>query len=228
VTGPVVGIAAGRYAEPRPWGELPIAGIPPAYVASVAAAGGLPVILPVGHAVDLLDVVDGVVLAGGVDLGVDPDRDAAEVALVVATRERGLPLLGVCRGLQVIAVTDGGSLLDDVPHVLPGTGHPVSVSPGSLLHGLVGPAPVVSSLHHQAPAQLSAGWRVTARAGDGVVEAAEWSGDGWPALGVQWHPEMDATGPALFGWLVGAARQLRREMYADSGAGIWAGRSPQS
>jgi putative glutamine amidotransferase len=200
-----VGIAAGHYAEPRPWGSLRVVGVPPTYVASVAAAGGRPVVLPPESGLDLLDVVDAVVLAGGVDLGDDDERDRAEVALVHASRAAGLPLLGICRGLQVIAVADGGSLADDVPHLLPETGHPVAVEPGSELSALVGAAPTVSSLHHQAPGVLGEGWRTTARAGDGVVEAAEWVADGWPALGVQWHPELDRTGPALFGWLVAAA-----------------------
>ncbi len=78
----------------------------------------------------------------------------------------------------------------------------MTTTPGSLIAALLGNYPTVSSLHHQAADRLGNGWSATAWAEDGVVEAAEWVGSDWPALGVQWHPELDATGPALFRWLV--------------------------
>ena len=122
-------------------------------------------------------------------------------------------MLGVCRGLQVQTVADGGSLIEDLgehlPHIRPETGHPVTTTPGSLTAALLGNYPTVSSLHRQAADRLGDGWSATARAEDGVVEAAEWVGSDWPALGVQWHPELDATGPALFGWLVKRAASPR-------------------
>lgn len=209
MSGPVIGIAGAGYDVPRPWGMLRVRGVPTAYVDALAAAGGRPLILPPGHAVDLLDLLDGVVLAGGDDIGLDPGRDRAEIALVHAARDRGLPLLAVCRGLQLAAVADGGSLVPDLAltHVLPDGGHPVTSIPGSLISSLLGTAPTVSSLHHQAVDRLGNGWRSTALAGDDVIEAAEWVGSQWPALGVQWHPELDVTGPALFGWLVGQAER---------------------
>lgn len=209
MSGPVIGIAGAGYDVERFWGTLAVRGVPTTYVNAVALAGGRPVILPPGHAVDVLDLVDGVVLAGGDNVGLDPDRDAAEIALVHAARDRRMPMLGVCRGLQVQMVADGGSLIEDLgehlPHIRPEIGHPVTTTPESLVAALLGNYPVVSSLHRQAPDRIGSGWSVTARAEDGVVEAAEWDGSDWPALGVQWHPEMDATGPALFRWLVKVA-----------------------
>lgn len=205
---PVVGIAGAGYVVPRFWGELPVRGIPTSYVDAVAAAGGRPVILPPGHAVDLLDTVDAVVLAGGDDIGADPARDEAEIALVRAARARDLPLLGVCRGLQLLAVADGGSLVPDLgpdlPHIKPEVGHPVELATGSVLGSLLGSGSVVSSLHHQGVATLGANWRATAWSADGLVEGAEW---GDRTVGVQWHPELDASGPALFGWLMATAGQ---------------------
>ncbi len=206
MSGPVIGIAGAGYVVPRFWGELPVRGVPTTYVDAVAAAGGRPLILPPGHAVDVLDLIDGVVLAGGDNVGLDPDRDRAEFALVHAARETGTPMLGVCRGLQVQTVADGGSLVEDLgehlPHIRPEIGHPVTTTSGSLTAALLGNYPTVSSLHRQAADRLGTGWSATAWAEDGVIEAVEWLGRDWPALGVQWHPELDATGHALFGWLV--------------------------
>ncbi len=208
MSGPVIGIAGAGYDVSRFWGTLGVRGVPTTYVDAVAAAGGRPLILPPGHGVDLLDVVDGVVLAGGDNVGDDPDRDRAEFALTHAARETGTPMLGVCRGLQVQTVADGGSLIADLgehlPHIRPEVGHLVTAEPGSLVATLLGGSHQVSSLHHQAVDRLGVGWAATAWAEDGVVEAAEWVGSSWPALGVQWHPELDATGLALFGWLVAA------------------------
>jgi len=203
---PLIGIAAAGYAVPRPWGDMPVVGTPLPYVEQVRDAGGRAVLLPPGHGVDVLDAVDAVVLAGGDDVGDDPARDEAEVALAHAARDSAVPLLGVCRGLQVLMVGDGGSLLPEVPHRLPGGTHPLTVTPGSRLAGLLGEAPSVNSLHHQAADRIGAGWLVTALAHDGVVEGVEWAGpEPWQALAVQWHPEMDPSGAALFGWLVDAA-----------------------
>lgn len=217
---PVVGIAGAGYVVPRFWGELPVRGVPTSYVAAVAAAGGRPVILPPGHAVELLDTLDAVVLAGGDDIGADLDRDEAEIALVHAARSRALPLLGVCRGLQLLAVADGGSLVPDLgadlPHVIPEAGHPVTTANGSVLASLLGADTAVSSLHHQGVATLGTGWQSTARTADGLVEGAEWVGS-WDALAVQWHPELDATGPALFGWLVAAATGRAEDLHLAGG-----------
>jgi putative glutamine amidotransferase len=223
---PVVGIVGHRYAVPRPHVVLDVTGTPRAYPDRVAAAGGRPLVLPAGRAVELLDLVDALVLTGGGDLDpatyggdpaaaldVQPERDADELALVrVAARQR-IPLLGVCRGLQVLVVAFGGSLVPDLTteHRLPDVGHEVRTAPESLVRGLLGANRRTTSLHHQAVADPGERWRVTAWADDGVPEAVEWAGPGdWPVLGVQWHPELDdPTGERLFAWLVGAALVAR-------------------
>jgi putative glutamine amidotransferase len=105
--------------------------------------------------------------------------------------------------------------------VAPDRGHEIRAAPGSLLESLLGAIPNVSSLHHQAVDRLGVGWRATARAGDGVLDAVGWIGEAtWPAIGFQWHPELDATGPALFGWLVerAAAKASTRQVRHSSGS----------
>ena len=197
-----------------------------AYVDALQIAGAIALMLPpdawvAEHPDDVLDGLDGLVLAGGGDLDpslygsaatardVDRGRDDAELALARTARDAGLPVLGVCRGAQVLAVLDGGGLVAEVPHVLPETLHRITAAAGSDCASLLGARTEVNSLHHQAIAGVGPGWRVTANADDGIVEAVEWEGTSWPALGVQWHPELDHTGPAVFGWLV--SRSLRRQ-----------------
>ena len=218
---PVVGIVGADHVVLRFWGELPVTGSPTSYVDAVLKAGGLPVVVPARAPLDVLDVVDALVLTGGGDVDpslyggdaatateVDPARDRAELALVRGAADQGLPVLGVCRGLQLLAVAFSGRLtgvLGD-SHVLPTSGHRVLLNPGSCLADLLGSSANVSSIHHQAIDETGPCWRVTARTADGVVEACEWAGPRpWPVLAVQWHPERDRTGPALFGWLVEAA-----------------------
>lgn len=223
---PVVGIVGHGYVVSRFFGDLAITGTPDTYVDRIAAAGGRPVLLPGATAVELLDVVDCLVLTGGGDLDptlyggppelgrdVDPARDAAEIALAHAAARAGVPLLGVCRGLQLLVVAFGGTLSGDLgmSHVLVDDGHPVRTWPDSLARRLLGERPHVSSLHHQAVADHGPCWRPTAWAADGIIEAAEWAGpDPWPALGVQWHPEIDGpVGDSLFAWLIEEGRQTR-------------------
>jgi putative glutamine amidotransferase len=223
--GPVVGVVGHGYHVPKSFGTLPVTGSPTWYFDGLVAAGARPVLLPGACAMDLLDVVDALVLTGGGDVdplrsGADPAlasevdriRDSCEIALVRAAAAIGVPMLGVCRGLQVLAVSFGGTLAAGVEHIRPGDGHNVTTAPDSVLHGLVGPRVHTSALHGQAVADPGPRWRPTAWADDGIIEAIEWTGGGWPALGVQWHPELswcedldDPTGPALFGWLRGVA-----------------------
>jgi putative glutamine amidotransferase len=222
---PVVGIVGHRYAVPRPRVLLDVTGTPRAYADRVASSGGRPVVLPAGRALDLLDLVDALVLTGGGDvdaglyggdpttaLDVDRARDDDEVALVRAAAVVGVPLLGVCRGLQVLTVAFGGTLIGHVgdAHRLPGSGHRVRSVPGSLVASVLGSEVVTTSLHHQAVDDPGPRWRVTGRTDDGVAEAVEWTGgEPWDVVGVQWHPELphDVTGDRLFGWLVGAAQR---------------------
>jgi len=206
---PVVGIAGEDLVVRKHFGDQRVAGAALAVVDGVRAAGGTPVVLPPGS--DDLHALDALVLTGGVDLGVDSLRDSNELELLGAARSVGLPTLGVCRGLQLMTVATGGALvaeLGDSHVVLPPGTHPIDTVPGSVVAGLV-PDGQVGSLHHQAVATYDTEcWRRAATAPDGVVEALEWTDQiAWPALGVQWHPELDHTGPAVFGWLVRVARR---------------------
>jgi putative glutamine amidotransferase len=226
--GPVIGVVGHGYVVPRPFGELPVTGTPTCYLDGLRSVGARSVLLPDAGAADLLDLVDGLVLTGGGDVDprryggdsepavdVDPARDDNEVALVRAAADAGIPLLGVCRGLQVLAVTFGGTLVPVVDHLRPQAGHDVTTAPGSLVRTVLGTRVHTSALHAQATADPGPCWRPTAWSHDGTVEAIEWATGGWPVIGVQWHPELawadpvahldDATGPALFGWLHEAA-----------------------
>lgn len=205
---PLIGIAGEALVVTKHFGEQAVVASPRLVVEAVRAGGGRAVVLPPGSGADELAGVDGLVLAGGVDLGADPGRDRDELALAHAARTAGLPTLGVCRGLQLLAVATGGTLEPDLgdSHLIapPGT-HPLLTVPGSTVAALV-PEGRVGSLHHQAVATHDDRWRRTATAPDGVVEALEWADQrDWPCLGVQWHPELDRTGPAVFGWLARAA-----------------------
>jgi putative glutamine amidotransferase len=205
------------------------------YAQAVSRAGGVPFVLPTldpSDAIDVLGAVDALILAGGGDVdpllygataheevdGVDVGRDCYEIALVGEATRRGLPVLGICRGLQVINVARGGTLVQHVPAV---TGedhrvtdrakepvHPVSVVTGTLLERILGADTVeVNSLHHQAVEVLGDGLAVAARAHDLTIEAVV-AVDGDRVVGVQWHPELLVLTPAgseLFDWLVDEA-----------------------
>jgi putative glutamine amidotransferase len=226
-----------RCDEAAPERELRL-GTP--YLRAVEAAGGLPVVLAPDDpetAVALLDRLDGVVFAGGPDLDpfaygagdrharlgpTDPVVDAAELALARAADERGLPLLGICRGLQALNVARGGTLhqhLDDHRQTAPAsdTTHTVAVAPGSHVAALTGGGTLaVNSFHHQAAAGLGLGLHAVAAAPDGTVEALE--DPARPFLvGVQWHAEALVARPAqlaLFEGLVAAASGARLALAA--------------
>ncbi len=174
----------------------------------------IPVSGPAGHAVELVGRVDGVLLTGGGDVaparyaapqqpettGVDLCRDEVEIELVRLACGRGLPVLAVCRGIQLLNVALGGSLIQDLPTADPPrpghmpqrwntAAHPVQLMPGTLLHRLLGPEVNVNSLHHRAVDMVAPGLRVAGRAPDGVIEAVEHSGARF-VVGLQWHPEM--------------------------------------
>ncbi|MFL6024362.1 MAG: gamma-glutamyl-gamma-aminobutyrate hydrolase family protein, partial [Marmoricola sp.] len=218
---PVVGVVGHGYLVPKPFGDLPVTGTPPTYPDAIWAAGGLPLILPPRQVPELLDLVDALVLTGGGDIDparyggtgeaeeVDPRRDADEIAVVHAAAEAGLPLLGVCRGMQILAVAFGGTLVGGLDHRLPEGGHEVRTADGSVVRQLLGATARTSALHRQAVLDPGPRWRATAWSHDGTNEALEPAVPGCAVLGVQWHPELsahehldDATGPALFGWLV--------------------------
>lgn len=187
------------------------------YVRAVAATGAVPLLLPVcsqvGSYQQMLSTVDGLLLSGGGDPDayhfgeqaapqqglVQPERDRMELYLTRAALKKGLPLLGICRGAQILAIAAGGKLYQDLaarekvqhqqqaPRSYPI--HRVSVSKNSLLYQITGKQSFrVNSLHHQAVRKLGAGMKVCAVADDGIIEAVELPSHRF-VLGVQWHPE---------------------------------------
>ena len=215
------------------------------YTDAVLRAGGVPVLLvpvPDPQVGALIDRIDGLVLSGGGDLdparygsttddtmfGIDFDRDQFEIELVRVGKARRLPTLAICRGLQVVNVALGGSLIEDIPREVGSADHTVigdevfnghqhvSLDPTCFVAKVVGTNDLqVNSIHHQAVREVAPGFRPVGWADDGVVEAIEFEDPEWTLLAVQWHPEYlsDADDPpslALFKALVdaAAARQL--------------------
>jgi putative glutamine amidotransferase len=196
------------------------------YLLALEAAGAMPVVLPpIGDAAAVLDRLDGVCLSGGPDLDpaaygapgrhpelgpTEPSLDAFELALARAARERGMPVLGVCRGAQALNVACGGTLHQHVPghrqsEAATRPTHDVHVDAGSRVARLLGAGrQAVNSFHHQAVDRLGAGLRAVAHAPDGTVEAIE--GEGF-LVGVQWHAEtLAAHGPLFEALVLAAAR----------------------
>ena len=226
---PVVGITS--YVEQARWGvwDVPAVVLPFRYVERVEAAGATAVVLPPAATSDaeVLDRLDAVVFAGGADLdpalydqpaherttGLRPERDAAEVPLMRAALDRDLPLLGICRGMQVLSVVSGGALEQHLPDVVGHEGHRpepgvygrhgVRLAPGSLAHRLLGDEVSVPSYHHQGLASAGS-LTVTGWADDESPEVVEDPTRRF-ALGVLWHPEA-GDDQRLFEALVGAAR----------------------
>lgn len=229
--GPVIGLTT--YREHAVWGvwrqraDL----LPVQYASAVEAVGGVPLLLPpvaaAGAAEALVARLDGLLVSGGADVdpgryGADahprtaqwrPDRDDWELALLDAAAAFDLPLLGVCRGMQLMAVHAGGTLDQHTPDVVGHEEHSpggdtfgttcVGTQPGSRLADLVGETVTVSCHHHQSVREAP-GFRIVAMAADGTLEAIEAPTDRF-CLGVQWHPEtVDDIG--LLAGLVAAAR----------------------
>jgi putative glutamine amidotransferase len=189
-----------------------------AYVAALTGAGLTPLIVPPLADADvdaLLGAVSGLVLSGGEDVAPDAYgaadagsqpphrmRDSTELALVRRARELRMPTLAICRGIQLANVAFGGTLVQDIPSRMPQAEshdqserrrervHAIAVDADSAIARALGGSRIdVNSSHHQSLDRIASGMRVVARAPDGVVEAAEWTGDDWWMLGVQWHPE---------------------------------------
>lgn len=225
----------------RTWDGGERTGVNAAYARAVLAAGGLPVILtplvdPAWTA-RLLDGIDGLLLTGGEDVApswygappsphleaVSPERDRFELALFAIARERGLPMLGICRGIQLINVALGGTLWQDLATERPGPvhhspdrhrterTHRVRVQAHSLAANALGRGELmVNSIHHQGIRDLAGRLTATAWADDGLIEAVEGPADEPWLLAVQWHPEelhadREAPDHGLFRALVDAA-----------------------
>jgi putative glutamine amidotransferase len=208
----LIGVSTYLEAGAR-WGvwELEAALLPVGYPRLVQRAGGLAAMLPPddpAYAAAAVARLDGLVIAGGPDVepvryGAEPhprtgpparERDAWELALIDAALTARVPLLGICRGMQLLNVALGGTLvqhLDGHAEVVGVFGsHAVKPVPGSLYAGVVPEETSVPAYHHQAVDRLGEGLVPSAYADDGTVEALELpSGEGW-VLGVQWHPEM--------------------------------------
>jgi putative glutamine amidotransferase len=195
------------------------------YARGILAAGGLPMNLPLDAPPELFaGRLDGILLSGGADIGPEqynaasetddfppePERDAFELALLDGAVKHAIPVLGICRGLQLINVHAGGSLHQHVPahaqfeadpteHA-----HNIEISAGSTLSGLYGSELSVNSLHHQTVDRVGTGLSVTAQS-DHSVEGLEHNE--LPIVAVQWHPEMLNTRleDPIFGWLVNQA-----------------------
>lgn len=202
---------------------------PHAYSEAVAAGGGAPLLVPCMGDEDairsVLEACQGLLITGGVDVDpvrygrepqralgqISPERDRLdEVTIAWAMAQPGLPILGICRGIQALNAFCGGSLIQDIPTEVSGAlkhaqqaprwhgTHELMVEPGTLLAEVVGSEPLrVNSFHHQAVDVTAPGWVVSARAADGVVEAIE-DRSGLFCVGVQCHPEhMIAHEPRL-------------------------------
>ena len=196
-----------------------------AYTTMIREAGGVPVVLTPGPEIEVdtvLDRIDGLLLSGGGDIApgryggmaheaiyeVDPLRDEFELALARAARQRLLPTLAICRGMQIANVAFGGTLFEDIgfhdaealEHRRHGAAcsepqHEVELDPESTTAAAFGKDMVeVNTIHHQSLRQVASEFRVTGRAPDGIIEAIEPTDASWPMWGVQWHPEYLGVG----------------------------------
>jgi putative glutamine amidotransferase len=234
---PLIGVST--YVADAAWGSWrrPAAVLPESYYELVGSAGGRPLLLPplktapsgTGFgAAEVIAALDGLVLTGGGDLdpvsygetprpevgGVDPVRDGSEQALLAAALAADMPVLAICRGLQILNVARGGTLHQHLPDVVGHDGHrhapsvfgevKVTTMPDSATAAIFGAGVTVLCCHHQSIDRLGTGLTPTAFADDGVIEAVELPGPPF-VLGVQWHPE-EGGDPRPFAALVEAAR----------------------
>ncbi|HBX22595.1 MAG TPA: peptidase C26 [Desulfotomaculum sp.] len=189
------------------------------YVQAVQTNGGIPVILPPNGSVDtntLLDVVDGLILSGGGDIDpgmfgeepwpengtIDPHRDAFEISLVTRALAMKMPLLGICRGIQVMNVAAGGTVCQDIAQVIGRpykhtqqaprwhVTHSIKIKKKSTLFSIIGVETLrVNSFHHQMVGDLAPDFIISAYSGDGVIEGIEVPSEEFFCVGVQFHPE---------------------------------------
>lgn len=219
---PIIGITPSPMEDTQEHGTFIRYAMATTYTEAIEAAGGVPLIIPPqrGNIDEIVSIVDGLLLSGGGDIdpgrygdetihpntyGVNPLRDELEIQLVREAVERDIPLLCICRGIQVLNVALGGTLIQDVSDQYPTTilhrqhdagipkeepGHTVKVVPGSVLAETYDAETIeVNSFHHQALRDIAPELEVNATSGDELVESVSRPSSGW-ILGVQWHPEM--------------------------------------
>ena len=249
---PVIGITTRRREVKSSGGRGEAHTLQRTYTDAVVRAGGVPLLLPPVPQQDVetvVDRIDGLILSGGGDVdparyqgktdasmyGIDFDRDEFEMELVTQAARTRLPVLAICRGLQVVNVALGGSLIEDIPTELGSLDHTaighevfnghqhVRLDPGCRVSRVVGAVDLqVNSIHHQAVRALAPGLRAVGWADDGVIEAIEHEDAEWPLLAVQWHPEYlegvdDPFSRSLFKALIDtAAGRPRRTKDAET------------
>jgi len=240
---PIIGVIASRYL--RPGRNSILAGIGEQYLLAVEGGGGIPLLIHLTHDVAVVQAhyrrCDGLLFAGGDDVdpahfgqaphpklgAVEPLRDEVELALARRAIDDGKPVLGICRGIQLLNIALGGTLYQDIPSELPDAldhyasskapgrahlAHPIALAPESWLAAQLETDELPgNTFHHQALRDIAPGLRVTGRAPDGVVEAVEGAGASF-VVGVQCHPEdlwehVDVRWARLFAGFVEAARQ---------------------
>lgn len=210
----------------RPDGDTSRVRLTAAYVTALESAGLIPLIVPPLSTPDaaaaVLDSVAGLVLTGGGDIdparygekrhekvhSINAARDATEAALIKEAQRRGTPVLAICRGIQILNVALGGTLVQDIPSqcetdishdeesARTSRTHEVSVEPDSLIAKAIGTEHLtVNSFHHQSVKRVADGMRVTARSPDGIIEGLESTDDSWWVMAVQWHPEEMTDSP---------------------------------
>jgi putative glutamine amidotransferase len=210
----------------RPDGDTRRVRLAAAYVSALENAGLVPLIVPPlaneRSADSIIDSVSGLVLTGGEDVdparygetrhekvrSVNSARDATETALINAAKARMTPVFAICRGIQILNVALGGTLVQDIPSQCDtriahdedsprdSRAHEISIEPGSLIARAVGTEHCsVNSFHHQSVKRVADGMRVTAKSSDGVIEGIESTDANWWVMGVQWHPEEMTESP---------------------------------
>ncbi len=217
------------------------------YVDAVRLAGGLPMLLPPGepHPASILEWADGIIFSGGGDIdpanyngashptiyNLDAERDRFELSLAQLALKTDIPILGICRGLEILVVATGGNLVthlpeafgEEIPHRQEQScpcQHNVQITPGTRLSSTIGAGEAsIISWHHQAASSITSSWQIAARASDGVIEALEHKDHPW-AIALQWHPELainDTRQQRIFRSFVTAAQQRKTTFAQKAG-----------
>jgi putative glutamine amidotransferase len=240
---PVPACTVAVTASIRPDGDTSRVRLTAAYVTALEVAGLIPLIVPPlssdRAAAAVLDSVSGLVLTGGEDVdparygerrhekvrSVNAARDATEARLIVEAQARGIPVFAICRGIQILNVALGGTLVQDIAsqcdtdiaHDEDGPrdsrSHELLVEPGSLIASALGTERcTVNSFHHQSVKAVADGMRVSARSPDGIIEGIESTDEDWWVMAVQWHPEEMTNSPEP--WDRGLFKAFARKLEA--------------